>query len=285
MPTVRRFVIASMFLFAVSADGQAILAPGGRTLFNRHLLIRSFTRIQRQSIFRDGSVSRHTTYVQPLALVYGIAPDWNVTAVAPFMVADSSGWADAQFFVKYDGLLKQNVPGGLTRLSAEFGVQPPTGASRFSTGAFAFSGDVVFEKVYHNRKFFIADFQYKAATRNDQGVTTGNSVGFDLVPAYQWLPDPDQAQSRVGKLVNKIARHGVFGILELNGEVQNRARTRAVAIRDTGGATLLLSPGIQYFARPNVVVEFSVPIPVLRELNGVQPKPLVGVLVGFRYVL
>ncbi len=285
MLTVRRLVIAFMLLFVTTADGQAILAPGGRTLFNKHLLIRSFTRIQRQSVFRKGSVSRNTMYIQPLAIVYGIAPDWNVTAVVPFVVAESSGWADAQFFVKYDGLLKRNVPGGLTRLSAEFGIQAPTGASRLSTGAFAFSGDMVFEKVYHNRKFLIADFQHKAATRNDQGVTTGNSVGFDLVPAYQWLPNPDQARSRVSKLANKIAGHGVFGILELNGEVQNRARTQTAAIPETGGVTLLLSPGIQYFARPNVIVEFSVPIPVLRELNGVQPKPLVGVLAGFRYLL
>lgn len=273
-----------MFWLAASAYGQAILAPGGRTLYNKNLLVRSFTRIQRQSVTRDGTVSQQTTYVQPVALVYGIAPDWNVTAVAPFVVADSSGWADGQFFVKYDGLVKKNVPGGFTRLSAEFGVQAPTGADRFSTGAFAFLGDVVFEKT-RNRKFIIADFQYRAATRNDDGVTTGNGIAFDLVPSYLWLPDAERARNPASKVLSRFARHGVFGVLELNGEIQNRARTRTGAVRDSGGATLLLSPGIQYFARPNLIVDFSVPIPVLRDLNGVQPKALAGVLIGFRYVL
>ena len=38
--------------------------------------------MERQSISRDGLVPHRTTYIQPLALVYGIAPDWNFTAVA-----------------------------------------------------------------------------------------------------------------------------------------------------------------------------------------------------------
>ncbi|MBI3697577.1 MAG: hypothetical protein HY238_22425 [Acidobacteria bacterium] len=277
MTRVSRLAAISIVLSNGIASGQAILAPGGRTLFNKNLLVRSFTRIERQSISRDGSVSSRTTYIQPLALVYGIAPDWNVTAVAPFVVAESSGWADTQFFVKYDSLVKRNAPGGTTRLSAEFGVQAPTGSDRFSSGAFAFLGDLVFHTA-RNRKFFLADIQYRAATRNGQGVTTGNSFGFDLAPAYLWLPGENRAWSR-------LFRHGVIGILELNGELQNRARTRTSAIGDTGGFTLLLSPGLQYFPRPNLVIELSVPIPVVRELNGVRPKPLAGVLVGFRYVL
>jgi len=273
-----------LLLLASIARGQAILAPSGRTLFNKNLLIRSFTRLERLEISRDGATMNRAVYIQPLAVVYGIAPDWNVTAVLPYVVAESNGWADAQFFLKYDGLLKRNVPGGHDRLSAEFGVQAPARADRFSTGAFAYIGNAVFQTT-RKQKFFTADVQYKAATRNDNGITTGNTTNADVAVAYFWLPRPEQARNPLSRLLSRMASQGLIGVLELNGEVQDRARTRTATLPNTGGGTMLLSPGVQYFLRRNLMLELSLPIPVVHELNGLQPKPLVGALIGFRLLL
>ena len=266
------------------AEGQAILAPGGRTLFNQHVLVRSFTRIDRRTVLRDGSAIGTRRYIQPVALVYGFAPGWHATAVTPFVFGESTGRGDSRFFVKYDGLVKKNEPGGLTRLAAEFGVQTPTGSEGFSTGAVSYLGDLVFLKASKQRHL-VADVQYEAATRNSNGVTVGNRALFDVALSYLFLPDSEKSRSGKGKGIGWLAPHGVFGIVEFNAEVRNRARDRAGALPNSGGGLLYISPGIQYFMKRNLILELSVPIPVVRNLNGVQAKPQTGVLFGFRYVL
>lgn len=267
-------VVIVTFLLPGLMEAQAIVASAGRTLYNKNILFRSFTLIQRQSVPGGGS---HETFVQPVAVVYGLAPDWNVTVVAPFVLNDNGGLADTNFFVKYDGLYKKNVPGGMTRLSGEFGVQAPTGVDRFSTGAFAFSGELDFE-ITRSQKFLIADVQYQASTSNNEGVSVGDQIGFDLAVAHLLYPGS-------AGLLSHIAPNGFFGILEVNGLSQKRSETRVAELRNTGGATVLLSPGLQYFLRPNLILDFSVPIPIVRDLNGEQPKPLTSFLFGFRYIL
>ena len=292
MPITRLFRSASalsvgalvIFGWLPSAEGQAILAPGGRTLFNQHVLVRSFSRIDRRTVLRDGSAIGTRRYIQPVALVYGFAPGWHATAVTPFVFGESTGRGDSRFFVKYDGLIKKNEPGGLTRLAAEFGVQTPTGSEGFSTGAASYLGDLVFLKASKQRHL-VADVQYEAATRNSNGVTVGNRALFDVALSYLFLPDSEKSRSGKGKGIGWLAPHGVFGIVEFNAEVRNRARDRAGALPNSGGGLLYVSPGMQYFMKRNLILELSVPIPVVRKLNGVQAKPQTGVVFGFRYVL
>lgn len=269
---------------AVSANGQAIVAPAARTLFNRAVLVRSFTRVERRTVMRGGEVSTVSRYVQPTALVYGFAPHWNVAAIAPFVVGERNGWADAQFLVKYDGLYRKNVRAGFTRLSMELGVRAPTGTEPFTTGAMGFVGGLIFEKTAGG-KFFIADVEHIAATRNKQGVTVGSETHFDLAFARLWLPNSESENEPGRNIFAKMVRRELFTVLELNGRIRNRARNRNSAISDTGGGLLFVSPGLQYYVRRDVVLEFSVPIPVLRRLNGVQARPEIGYVVGFRYLL
>ena len=273
-----------IFGWLPSAEGQAILAPGGRTLFNQQILVRSFSRIDRRTLLRDGSTIETRRYIQPVAVVYGFAPAWHATAVTPFVAGESTGRGDSRFFVKYDGLVKKNEPGGLTRLAAEFGVQTPTGSEGFSTGAASYLGDLVFLKASKQRHI-LADVQYEAATRNSDGVTVGNRVLFDVALSYLFLPDSEKSRSGKVNGIGRLAPHGVFGIVEFNAEVRNRARDRAGALPNSGGGLLYISPGIEYFMKRNLILELSLPIPVVRKLNGVQPKPQTGVVFGFRYVL
>lgn len=282
-----RFTLLSTVAFVgliwpTGAEGQAILAPGGRTLFNRQLLVRSFSRIERQTLRRDGSAIDARRYVQPVAVVYGFAPGWQATAVTPFLVGETSGRGDSQFFVKHDGLFAKNSPGGITRLAAELGVQAPSGSRNFSTGAMSYLGGLIFLKAAKQRHF-IADVQYEAATRNGDRETAGNRALFDLALSYLFLPGSPKSPEPGG--LARLAPHGVFGIVELNAEVRNRARDGAGPLENSGGALLFVSPGIQHFIRRNLIFEASVPVPVVRQLNGIQPKPRTGLLIGFRYAL
>jgi len=296
---VELMVLLAATLGALSARAQSILAPAGRTLFHRASLVRSFTEIDRFSLNSDGTSVEGTEYVNPLAVVYGFRPNWEAIAVLPYVVADVTtrtagqtreqslnGLADAQFLVQYDGLYSKNAPGGLTRLSGVFGVQAPTGAERFSTRAYEYTGGLIFETGARLRYFLTSDFQYTVATRNDQGVSAGNSAQFDAVPAYFLIAREETPKNArwARKARDRLFRNGAFLILEFNGAWHANATLHGADIANTGGATLRISPGIQYFPSQRLLFEFSAPLPAVTELNGIQPDPKTSFLVGFRYL-
>jgi len=281
------------------SHAQTINAPGGRTLFNRQSLVRSFAAINRFSLDAGGTSVHSTQFITPLALVYGFYPKWTVIVAQPYVVVDVTtrtgtqtqrenlnGFADTQFFVQYDGLYSHNTPGGLTRLSGVFGLQAPTGAARFSTNAFAYSGGLIFEKVAKLKYALTADFEYTFATESGQGVSVGDSARFDVVPAYFLISGERAPQdaSWARKAYDRIFRNGAFLMLEFNGSWHGHATNQGADIANTGGTTLRISPGIQYFPSRRLVFEFSVPIPVVTQLNGIQPKPDTSFLVGFRFL-
>jgi hypothetical protein len=299
----KRLALISVFLgLGISSSqlhAQAIIAPSGRTLFNRASLVRSFAEIDRFSVNAAGNSVRGAKYVTPLALVYGFYPKWTVIAAQPYVVTDVTirtgnqtqhqglnGFADTQFFVQYDGLYSRNTPGGLTRLSGVFGLQAPTGAARFSTGAFEYTGGLIFEWVAKLKYAFTVDFEYTFATENGRGLSVGNGARFDAVPAYFIISreTPPADASWLRKAYHRVFRNGAYGILEFNGAWHGHETSQGTEIHNTGGTTLLISPGIQYFPSRTLVVEFSVPIPAVTELNGIQPKPKTSFLVGFRYL-
>jgi hypothetical protein len=297
-PLFIAFCIAAI-VFPLRVDAQSIIAPAGRTLFSRASLVRSFTEIDRFSLNSDGTSVEGTEYIEPLAMVYGFHPNWEAVVVLPYVLADvtthmagrareqsTNGLADAQFFVQYDGLYSKNAPGGLTRLSGIFGVQAPTGAERFSTDAYEYTGGLIFEKAIRLKYYLTSDFEYTFATRNDQGISTGNGAQFDAVPAYFLIAREETPKngSWARNAWGRIFRNGAFLILEFNGAWRANATLHGTDIANTGGTTLRISPGIQYFPSRSFLVEFSAPLPAVTELNGIQPNPKTAFLVGFRYL-
>jgi hypothetical protein len=258
-------------------------------------LLRSFIKIERLSLDADGQETEVTRTVTPLAVVYGFYPKWTVVASQPYLSVNSTtgaaesnvnGLPDAQLILQYDGLYSRNSPGGLTRLSGVFGLQLPTGAERFSTGALAYTGGLIFEKAVRLKYVLTADFQYTVTTQNIQGARRGNSARFDLVPAYFLMTDGTVSADGnwFGKLFDRLFRQGAYFVLELNGTWQSRARNGGLRNPDTGGTTLSLSPGIQYFLSNRLLVEASAPIPVIKEFNGSQLEPESTVLFGLRFL-
>ena len=302
----RRLLVASMLLVlgalaSLPLRAQAIIAPGGRTLLNRESLIRSFIETQHMSVRTpDGKFTDVTQYITPLAFVDAFTPKWQGIVVQPYVTADitqgmgsqkmtqnMNGLADSQFILQYDGLYSRNAPGGLTRLSGLFSVQAPTGAERFSSGAFAYTGGLVYEKVSRLRYAFTADFQYTIASENETGLSQGNTAEYDAAPAYFMIPregTPPTARW-FRRTFDRVFRNGAFAIVELNGASQARAFARGTgSVPNSGGTTLYVSPGIQYFVSRLFLAEFSAPIPVVKDLSGIQPQPDSRFVLGFRWL-
>ncbi len=294
-------LLGSVRVSSPQLRAQAIIAPGGRTLFNRESMIRSFVEVRHLSVRTpDGRTVDVTQYITPLALVYAFRPKCQVIIAQPYITADITsragnqttrqdlnGLGDSQLIVQYDGLYSHNAPGGLTRLSGVFVLQAPTGADRFSPRAFQYTGGLVFEKVAKLKYAFTADFEYTVATENRQGVSVGNGAQFDLVPAYFIIPREAPAANASGlrKTLHRVFRNGGFAILEFNGTSQVHAFARDTGmIPNTGGTTLAISPGVQYFVGRRFLVECSAPIPVVKNLNGVQPRLDSSFLLGFRWL-
>ncbi len=292
------FFIGCVAMASANLRAQEIVAPSARTLFSRATLVRSFVEVKRAFLrAADGTSTETTQYVPVLAVAYGFRPNWTVIIAQPYVSMNVTsrtgnevreknlnGLGDTQLFVQYDGLYRRNTPGGLTRLSGVFGVKIPTGADRFSTNAAEYSGGLVFEKAKSLKYVFTSDFQYTFATENRRGVSMGNRAQFDAVPAYFVISQGNSSKgaSWLRKLYERAFRNGAYFILEFNGAWQGHARQPGNEIANTGGTTLKISPGVQYFLSNRFLVEFASPIPVVRRLNGKQLKPNTGFVFGFR---
>ncbi len=280
-------------------QAQTIVAPSGRTLFRGASLVRTTFEIDRSSFNANGQFVTVTKYVPVLAVVYGFYPKWSVIAAQPYagvqvtsrmpgMVQTQgfSGLADAHLLIQYDGLYSRNSPGGMTRLSGVFGLQVPTGSARITTGAVEYSAGLIFEKAVKLSYVFSADSEYTFSSANNRAISTGDSFRFDGAVARFIIPNekPATIAGPWKHVYSRIFRNGTYFIFELNGQWQASGTVHGNLTENTGGTKLSVSPGIQYFVSNSFLAELSFPIPVVRNLSGIQPRPETSVVMGFRYL-
>ena len=84
---------------------------------------------------------------------------------------------------------------------------------------------------------------------------------------------------------DSIGVPGALLVLELNGESADRSRSGGIGLPNTGGDVLFLSPGVEFFASRQLVLEAAVPIRVHEDLNGSQNRPTYSVIFGFRWLM
>ncbi len=276
--------VAAIALFAallyLPAKGKAqIVAPAGRTLFNRTVMIRTFVRIDN---FDEDVPGHHVRqFINPYAVVWGAYPNLNLTFVAPLVIVHSenrnepsqnfthASFADGSIFARYD-LLRKNVARGYTRLSPEIGVKVPSGGL-FSTGSTDLLGTLVFSH-WRDPQALIADSQFTYTTTNDKGPRMGNRWNYDVAYLYRLLP------------LRGLGIPALYVLLEMNGEHVRRANLNGMPLADSGGNLVFLSPGVEFQPNSRLLLEFSAPLPVVRDLNGKQLRPSSSFLVGFRWL-
>ena len=273
-------IISAAALLCLAATAQAqIVAPAGRTLFNRAVMIRTFVRID--NFEEDVAGHSMRRFTNPYSVVWGAYPNLNLTFVAPLVVVDSrnrndpsrnftrASFADGAIFARYD-VLRKNVPGGYTRLSPEIGVKVPSGGA-FSTGSTDLIGTLVFSH-WRDPHALIADTQFTYTTKNDEGLRMGHRWNYDLAYLYRLLP------------WRNLGIPAMYLLLEMNGEHARRASLNGTPLADSGGDAVFLSPGIEFQPNNRLLLEFSAPIPVVRDFNGKQLRPTSSFILGIRWL-
>ncbi len=273
---VSRFAAALLAASLALPAAAQIVAPGGRTLFNKAVMVRTFVRFDTFAPPAPGVRVRRLMW--PTAVVWSPYPHWNLTFVSPIVSVErqapggetrTTGSADGFVFARYD-LVRRNVPRGFTRLSPLVGAKIPTGAvfGNHSTDPLA---GIVFSRV-RDPHWFVLDTQFTYAREGDAGVRRGNQWLYDVAYVYRLLPRED------------LDIPTLYGVVEINGRWEGRTRVDGVAQADSGGNVVYLSPGLEYMPSKRVVLELSVPIAAVRNLNGDQLRPRVSFITGVRWL-
>lgn len=279
------------------AEAQ-IFAKGARTEFISGFGFRTFASFRRLVLDEPGEPERRVHVREtPLGVVYGVTRRLSVVATLPIVdkrleqgnlsLDSGTGPGDAVLLAKWRIFRRLRGRSAL-RIAAEAGVKLPTGADDLrdasgrplpralqrGTGSWDPTADVIVTWVppgLEGRLILGADAGFTLATEAG-GFDAGNRVDYDAVLKYRVLP-----RSYPGR--------DTFLLLELNGRWRGRARSDGLEVDDSGGHVASVSPGIQFLARQNVVLEAGVQVPVSRDLHGAQPQPTVRVLGGIRYIV
>jgi len=81
-----------------------------------------------------------------------------------------------------------------------------------------------------------------------------------------------------------LAERNLFFVLEFNGVQAWKNKENGRKVRNSGGHTLFISPGIEYLPLPYLILESSVQIPIVQDLNGRQLEKRVSLVFGVRYL-
>lgn len=285
-----------------------INAPNARTLFGGFTLGSFRLRVTEEATLKEGTETitdpldrTVTTFEEDLTLVYGAARDLTVAATLPILERRLrfDGPGGERRTISADGIgdltlagayrfFRRDVERGTTQASLLGGLKLPSGATdiedsnlprltggtdtrlppSLQLGSGSVDGLVGLAGLHNmDRLTFYADVQGKLNSEGAQDFRAGNRLFYDLTADYVLL-----------------SGRNMFLVLELNGVVTERAEQAGKTVRESGGHLLFVSPGIQYLPIPPLILEGSVQIPILRDLNGRQLAPDWTVVVGLRYL-
>lgn len=197
-----------------------------------------------------------------------------------------SGFGDLTAFGKYQ-VLQRDRSGETTRLTILGRLKLPTGEDdekapdgtrlprplQLGTGSVDFSAGAVIAAL-KQRWGVNADLIY-TANGSDERFQFGNILRYDVALAYRAYP----------KIYATYPSPQLNLFLELNGETRERDELGGEALPDTGGTSILISPGIQYIAGRTFLVESSLQIPVVENLNGDQLETDYAFSLGLRWLI
>jgi len=188
----------------------------------------------------------------------------------------ASGVGDARLFARYTVLQRDSL-GSTLRLAPFLGVELPTGADRRSDGQGTLptavqpgSGAVdVFGGMIGTWQTLDYQMDGQIAyqhNRQANGFDASDVLRADLSLQYRLWPQ------QLGTGLPGF----VYGVLETNLLHRGRNRSQGRSDADSGGNTLLVSPGLQYVTR-RWIVEAALQWPLINRPNGeaLEPGPIV----------
>jgi len=223
------------------------------------------------------------------ALVYGVTPDLALFAIFPYIFRNveltdpssgkridknDSGIGDLTLIGRYT-IYAKDYPSGTARFAPLAGIKLPTGDDDLEPITTE-SIDLQFGGVStitwdFGRHEIDADIIYRVNTEA-KDFEKGDDLFYDLAyefRVYPWtLPD-------VG------APNFLYLVAEANGIFSQKSELNGKTIDNSGGSILFLSPGIQ-FATKRYILEASIQLPVIQDLNGNQVETDFVFTAGFR---
>ena len=235
------------------------------------------------------SLNREVNVVAiPNVLVYGATPDLALFAIFPYIFRNvelkdpsgkridknDNGIGDLNLIARYT-VYSRDYPSGTFRIAPLAGVKLPTGdddLEPITTDSIDFQlGGVSTVTWDFGRHEIDADVIYRIKTEAEN-FEKGDDFVYDLAyefRVYPWtLPD-------VG------TPNFIYLVAEANGISSQKSNLNSNTINDSGGHILFLSPGLQ-FATKRYILESSIQLPVIQDLNGSQVKTDFILTAGFR---
>lgn len=272
-----------------------INAPNARSLFGGFTLGVFDYRFTRET----GAGQELNVSEETLTGVYGATRDLTLGLTLPIVQKElefetsagtrtihSSGLGDLSLVGVYR-FYRRDVPRATTQFSLIGGLKTPTGSTSQSDrdapllpgntrrrlprplqpGSGSWDGIVGIAGFQNlDRLSFYGSVQGKLNSEDDN-FRFGNNLHYDFTVDYVTL-----------------AERNLFFVLEFNGISAGRNEENGRNVRNSGGHTLFISPGIEYLPLPYMILESSVQIPIVQDLNGRQPEKRVSLVFGVRYL-
>jgi hypothetical protein len=244
----------------------------------------------------DGTKEVHWT--TELTGFYGVTPDFMVMAVVPYKdgrtndamgAGKASGLGDVALMGRYT-FVKSEAADATTVMAGLAGVKFATGSTNAKTSdgtgyldshmqPGTGSTDYLLGLSYSHslsRLSLSANMLGTIPTEGKFGSTKhqfGNALNYDLTGKYRVAPEafePTKTQ--------------VFAALGINGEVRQQEKEDGVAVPDSGGNTVYLSPGLQLVIAAHWVADLSYQYAIYHNLKGTQLGETYKVVSGITYL-
>jgi hypothetical protein len=254
--------------------------------------------------------AKETHWTTELTGFYGITPEFMLMAVVPYKngmttgelmqnpdgtldldtggAGRASGLGDVALMGRYT-FLKKETPETTTVMAGVAGVKLPTGGTSARTRSGEFldshlqagtgSTDYLLGLSFsHSLKRFSlsANLLGTIAGSGKFGTTEhefGNSMNYDVTAKYRLIPEAFSPM-----------KPQLFAALGLNGEAREREKEDHVAVPDSGGNTVYLSPGLQLVLAPHWIAELSYQRAIHHNLYGTQLGETYKVITGVTYL-
>ncbi len=255
----------------INTDTPIMLGVQGRGIRTLAKFVRKTTLLQDGKEIADDLDRRATVRITPVIIPYNLGSDrFQIGAIVPFVEVDFRtvagnnsrfGIGDMRLFAKY--LLYQRDRKLETfRIASKAGVKLPSGDEEKSPALGSGSTDYFFSAVagwIKNRIGLYLEGIYNLNTSYNQ-VDFGNSFSYNLAFGYRLLP----------AVYRTYPQPQLNGFLEINGTTAARSKVNRETNENSGGTVIFLSPGLQYVGGRRWLIESSLQIPVINQLNGEQ---------------
>lgn len=276
------FALESVFAAPINSNVALPVRKGG-------LIFRSQMRWLKASDDPTNQNRERDVIAIPNVLLYGATRDLALFAILPYFIRTlkfpdaetgsrvnqtDHGIGDLNLIARYT-VYANDYRSGTFRVAPLFGVKLPTGDNDLrpiTTDSFDFQFGLVSTVTWDfGRHEIDSDAVYRLNTESDN-FDKGDSLTYDL--SYQLRVFP-------WTLPERGLPNFVYLVAEANGFFSKKNEFNNNTIGASGGNTIFLSPGLQYSAR-RYIIESSIQLPVIQDLNGNQVETDFIWTIGFR---